>query len=157
MQNIILIGMPGSGKSTVGALLAERLGRPYLEADEELEKAAGMPIPRIFEQEGEEGFRRRETETLAELGKQSGIVLSTGGGCVTREENYPLLHQNGVIVRITRPVALLAREGRPLSLHADLNEMILKRDPLYSRFADLTVQNTGTPEETAKKILEALS
>ena len=157
MQNIILIGMPGSGKSTVGALLAERLGRPYLEADEELEKAAGMPIPAIFEREGEEGFRKRETETLATLGKMSGIVLSTGGGCVTREDNYPLLHQNGVIVRITRPVELLAREGRPLSLHADLNEMFLKRDPLYSRFADLTVENTGTPEETAQKILEALS
>lgn len=157
MQNIILIGMPGSGKSTVGALLAERLGRPYLEADEELEKAAGMPIPRIFEQEGEEGFRKRETETLDKLGKLSGIVLSTGGGCVTKEENYPLLHQNGVIVRITRPVELLAREGRPLSLHADLHDMFAKRNPLYSRFADLTVENTGTPEETAKKILEALS
>ena len=116
-----------------------------------------MPIPRIFEQEGEEGFRKRETETLSTLGKMSGIVLSTGGGCVTREENYPLLHQNGVIVRITRPVELLAREGRPLSLHADLYDMFAKRNPLYSRFADLTVENTGTPEETAKKILEALS
>lgn len=157
MQNIILIGMPGSGKSTVGALLAERLGRPYLEADEELEKAAQMPIPAIFEKEGETGFRKRETETLATLSKMSGIVLSTGGGCVTREENYPLLHQNGVIVRITRPVELLAREGRPLSLHADLHDMFAKRNPLYSRFADLTVENTGTPEETAKKILEALS
>ena len=157
MQNIILIGMPGSGKSTVGALLAERLGRPYLEADEELEKAAQMPIPAIFEKEGEAGFRKRETEMLATLGKMSGIVLSTGGGCVTREDNYPLLHQNGVIVRITRPVELLAREGRPLSLHADLHDMFAKRNPLYSRFADLTVENTGTPEETAKKILEALS
>ena len=116
-----------------------------------------MPIPAIFEKEGEAGFRKRETEMLATLGKMSGIVLSTGGGCVTREENYPLLHQNGVIVRITRPVELLAREGRPLSLHADLHDMFAKRNPLYSRFADLTVENTGTPEETAKKILEALS
>ena len=156
MQNVILIGMPGSGKSTVGRLLAEKLGRPLLEADKELEKAAGMSIPVIFANEGEAGFRRRETRILSELGKQSGTVISTGGGCVTREENYPLLHQNGVIVWITRDLNSLAREGRPLSLNADLSAMYAVRAPLYERFADFTVENDGNAEDTVNSILEVL-
>lgn len=156
MQNIILIGMPGCGKSCVGALLAQRLGRPLLEADAELVKAAGMSIPTIFENEGEPGFRRRETATLSELGKRSGAVISTGGGCVTRAENYPLLHQNGRIVWLRRDLDKLAREGRPLSLNADLSAMYAVREPLYARFADFTVDNTDAPEETVDAILEVL-
>ena len=156
MQNIILIGMPGCGKSTVGALLAQRLGRPCAEADREIEREAGMSIPRIFELEGEAGFRRRETAVLAELGKESHTVIATGGGCVTRAENYPLLHQNGRLVWLTRPVGELARGGRPLSENADLNAMYARRAPLYAKFADLTVKNTGTPEETVQTILEVL-
>lgn len=156
MQNIILVGMPGCGKSTVGALLAEKLNRPLLEADAELVKTAGMPIQVIFENEGEAGFRRRETATLAELGKRSGAVISTGGGCVTRSENYPLLHQNGTIVWLRRDLDKLAREGRPLSLNADLSVMYAVREPLYARFADFTVENTGTPAETVDAILEVL-
>ena len=156
MQNIILVGMPGCGKSTVGALLAERLGRPLLEADAELVKTAGMSIPAIFENESEPGFRRRETATLSELGKKSGAVISTGGGCVTRQENYPLLHQNGTIIWLRRDLDKLAREGRPLSLGADLAAMYAVREPLYARFADFTVDNTGTPEETVDAILEVL-
>ena len=156
MQNVILIGMPGSGKSTVGRLLAEKLGRPLLEADKELEKGAGMSIPVIFANEGEAGFRRRETRILSELGKQSGTVISTGGGCVTREENYPLLHQNGVIVWIRRDLNSLAREGRPLSLNADLSAMYAVRAPLYEHFADFTVENDGNAEDTVNSILEVL-
>ena len=156
MQNIILVGMPGCGKSTVGALLAKRLGRPLLEADAELVKTAGMSIPAIFENESEPGFRRRETATLSELGKKSGAVISTGGGCVTRPENYPLLHQNGTIIWLRRDLKKLAREGRPLSLGADLAAMYAVREPLYARFADFTVDNTGTPEETVDAILEVL-
>ena len=156
MRNIILIGMPGAGKTSIGQKLAGLLGRPCYEADDELEKTAGMTIPEIFEREGEEGFRKRETETLAALGKLSGIVLSTGGGCVTREENYPLLHQNGIIIRIDRDVNSLAREGRPLSIGADLSKMFEARDRLYARFADLTVDNNGSHEETVSRILEVL-
>ena len=156
MQNIILIGMPGCGKSTVGKILSQRLNRPLLEADADLVKAAGVPIPTIFEAEGEAGFRRRETAILAQLGKQSGTVISTGGGCVTRPENYPLLHQNGTIVWLRRDLDKLAREGRPLSLNADLHAMYATRQLLYQRFADFAVENTGTPEETADAILEVL-
>lgn len=156
MQNIVLVGMPGCGKSTVGALLARRLGRPLLEADAELVKTAGMSIPAIFENESEPGFRRRETATLSELGKKSGAVISTGGGCVTRPENYPLLHQNGTIIWLRRDLKKLAREGRPLSLGADLSAMYAVREPLYAHFADFTVDNTGTPEETVDAILEVL-
>ena len=156
MQNIILVGMPGCGKSTVGALLARRLGRPLLEADAELVKTAGMSIPAIFENESEPGFRRRETATLSELGKKSGAVISTGGGCVTRADNYPLLHQNGTIIWLRRDLKKLAREGRPLSLGADLSAMYAVREPLYASFADFTVDNTGTPEETVDAILEVL-
>ena len=156
MQNIVLVGMPGCGKSTVGALLARRLGRPLLEADAELVKTAGMSIPAIFENESEPGFRRRETTTLSELGKKSGAVISTGGGCVTRPENYPLLHQNGTIIWLRRDLKKLAREGRPLSLGADLSAMYAVREPLYASFADFTVDNTGTPEETVDAILEVL-
>lgn len=156
MQNIVLVGMPGCGKTTVGALLARRLHRPLLEADAELVKTAGMSIPTIFENESEPGFRRRETTTLSELGKKSGAVISTGGGCVTRQENYPLLHQNGTIIWLRRDLDKLAREGRPLSLGADLAAMYAVREPLYARFADFTVDNTGTPEETVDAILEVL-
>ena len=156
MENIVLIGMPGCGKSRIAALLGERLGRPVLEADEEIEKAAGMSIPEIFASEGEAGFRRRETAVLRELGKRSGCILSTGGGCVTREENYPLLHQNGVIVWRKREIAQLSKKGRPISQSRDLGELYAERAPLYARFADLVIEETETVEEAAEKILEAL-
>ena len=116
-----------------------------------------MSIPEIFAREGETGFRVRETAVLCELGKRSGTVLSTGGGCVTREENYPLLHQNGTIILLTRSIDSLAREGRPLSQGADLHAMAAVRGPLYRRFADLTVGNDGRPEETVDGILDQLA
>ena len=157
MENIVLIGMPGCGKSKIAQALGARLGRPVLEADREIEQQAGMSIPEIFAEEGEEGFRRRETAVLRELGKRSGCILSTGGGCVTREENYPLLHQNGVIVWRKRALSLLSREGRPISLSRDLGELYAERAPLYARFADHVIEETDTVEEAVEKILEVLS
>ncbi len=157
MENIVLIGMPGCGKSKLAQELGRRLDRPVLEADEEIEREAGMSIPEIFAREGETGFRQRETKVLAGLGKRSGAILSTGGGCVTRPENYPLLHQNGVIIWRKRDISLLSRKGRPISQSRDLGELYAERAPLYARFADHVIEETETVEEAAEKILEVLA
>ncbi len=153
--NIVLIGMPGCGKSTVAARLRELTGRPVLDADERAAELAGKSIPEIFAESGEAGFRALETQVLAELGKLSGAIIATGGGCVTRTENYPLLHQNGTIFWLRRDTALLPRDGRPLSQGADLAAMFDKRRPLYERFADVGIENDGAVDETARRILEA--
>ena len=155
-RNIVLIGMPGCGKSTVGKLLAEALGREFCESDALVEREAALSIPEIFRREGEAGFRKRETAALAELGKRSGAVIATGGGCVTRQENYPLLHQNGVIVRLQRQLDRLPREGRPISLQSDIGELYERRRPFYERFADLSISNDGTPAETVRAIMDKL-
>ncbi len=152
MENLILIGMPGCGKSTVGRLLAAKMGRKFVDADLAIEEAAGRPIPEIFAQQGEAGFRALETGVLEELGKQSGLVIATGGGCVTRRENYRLLHQNGRIIWLRRSLEALPTGGRPLSQTTPLEEMYEKRRPLYGQFADFSVQNDGSPEEAAEKI-----
>ena len=156
MQNIVLIGMPGSGKSTIGALLAKKLGRTLVDADAEIEQLAGKTIPEIFAQDGEDAFRNWETQVLAELGKRSGLVIATGGGCVTRQRNYPLLHQNGSIVWLRRDIQALPTDGRPLSQANDLGVMYTKRKPLYEAFADFSADNNGTPDATVSAILAHL-
>lgn len=156
MKNIVLIGMPGCGKSTIGALLAEKLGRALADADEKIIALAGKSIPEIFSQEGESVFRNWETQALTELGKQSGLVIATGGGCVTQKRNYPLLHQNGYLVWLERDWSKLPTDGRPLSQANDLGKMYAARKPLYEAFADIRIENTDTPEETVQKILDAL-
>lgn len=156
MKNIVLIGMPGCGKTTIGTLLAEKLGRTLADADEKIISLAGKSIPEIFAQDGEPTFRDWETQALTELGKQSGLVIATGGGCVTQKRNYPLLHQNGYLVWLERDYSVLPTDGRPLSQANDLGKMYAARKPLYEAFADIRVENAGTPEETAQKILDAL-
>ncbi len=157
MQNIILIGMPGCGKTTVGRPLADRLGRPLLDSDTCISEAVGMPVPEILRLEGEEGFRRRETQILSELGRGSGAVIATGGGCVTRPENYPLLHQNGVIVWIRRDLEKLPTAGRPLSQARSPEALYGERKDLYASFADITVDSDEIIEHTVSKIMEALT
>ena len=156
MKNIVLIGMPGCGKTTIGTLLAEKLGRTLADADEKIISLAGKSIPDIFAQDGEPTFRDWETKALTELGKQSGLVIATGGGCVTQKRNYPLLHQNGYLVWLERDCSVLPTDGRPLSQANDLGKMYAARKPLYEAFADIRVENAGTPAETVQKILDAL-
>ena len=156
MENVILIGMPGCGKSTVGKMLADALGKQFVDADTELVKTFGKSIPDIFAQEGEAGFREKETAILKELGKQSGLVIATGGGCVTREENYPLLHQNGTIFWLQRALDILPTDGRPLSQTNNLSDMYAVRKPMYDAFADHIIDNNGAPKDAVARILSAL-
>lgn len=156
MENIILIGMPGCGKTTVGASLAKILSRPLKDADAELEQAVGRKITEILPTDGEASFRSLESETLLDLGKQSGLVIATGGGCVTIPNNYEKLHRNGTIVWLKRDLDLLPTDGRPLSQTGHLQEMYQKRAPLYARFADFSVENSGDPQETAEEIIRIL-
>ena len=152
MENIILIGMPGCGKSTIGRLLAEKNGKTFVDTDAEIEKLAKKTIPRIFAEDGEEAFRAYETKVIAEFGKRSGLVIATGGGCVTQARNYPLLHQNGTIFLLQREIGKLATVGRPLS--TDLNAMYGTRAPLYAQFADHIVENHSTLDDAVTAILE---
>ncbi len=156
MENIILIGMPGCGKSAVGAALADKLGRTLMDADSEIIRLAGKPIPLIFYQDGEEVFRQWETKALEQLGKQSGLVIATGGGCVTKERNYPLLHQNGRLFWLLRDLSILPSDGRPLSQTHSMEEMFLVRRPMYQSFADSIIDNNGTLVETVGSIIRAL-
>lgn len=156
MENIILVGMPGCGKSTIGQLLGEKLHRPFVDADTVLEETYHRPITSIIPQDGEDAFRKMESRVLHDLGKQSGTILATGGGCVTRPENYPSLHRNGRVFWLRRDTGLLPTDGRPLSKPGKLEEMLSVRAPLYRQFADKIVENDGTPEETVFKILEEL-
>ncbi len=152
-QNIILIGMPGCGKSTIADILSKISSREAIDTDDIIRERAGISIPEIFAQEGEDGFRKRETEAAADAGKQSGKIIATGGGIVTREENYAPLSQNGLIFFIQRDIEKLPTDGRPLSQKNKLSEMYDVRLPLYRRFCDFEVKNNSTAEDCAKEIL----
>lgn len=156
MKNIVLIGMPGCGKTTVCSALAAKTGRIAVDADEELVKLAGKSIPEIFSQDGEETFRALETQVLSQLGKQSGLIISTGGGCVTRQRNYPPLHQNGVIFYLKRNLELLPTQGRPLSQQNPLELLYAQRKEQYLAFSDFVIDNNGSVEQTVATILGKL-
>lgn len=157
MQNLILIGMPGCGKSTIGQILAKLLNRKFIDADSEIINSTGMTIPQIFEQSGEAVFRQIETAVLAKLGMQSGIVIATGGGCVTKEENYHHLHRNGTIIWLKRDINELATDGRPLSKDGQLEKMYSIRKPMYENFSDFQVENQTTPDDAANAIISTLN
>ncbi len=155
-QNIILVGMPGCGKTTVGSALAKAMGRPLVDTDAMIVESAGRSIPEIFSSDGEEAFRALETEAVMAAGMMSGVVIATGGGVVTRERNYAPLSQNGRIVFIHRDVEELPIDGRPISQSTPKDELYAKRLPMYKAFADVEVENSGSVEEAVEKIFSAL-
>ena len=147
-KNIYLVGLMGAGKTTVGRQLAKRLGRKFYDSDHEIVERTGVPIPTIFEIEGEDGFRRREMQTIQELTAESGVVVATGGGAVLRQENRLRLHETGWVVYLdVPPLQLYERtkhdRNRPLLQVEDplgrLESLYTQRDPLYRETAHLVV------------------
>nr|MBQ4319373.1 AAA family ATPase [Clostridia bacterium] len=156
-RNIVLVGMPGSGKTTLGRALAEKLGREFIDTDDELVKTNGRSIPDIFANDGEAVFRKLETAEAVKAGKLSSKVIATGGGIVTVEENYRALAQNGVIIFIRRDLSQLASDGRPLMKTTTAEEMYKKRLPMYERFADASIECDGIVEHGVQRLMEAIN
>lgn len=145
MGNIVLIGMPGTGKSLIGKLLAELTGKTLQDTDAKIKEEAKMTIPEIFEKEGETGFRDRESAICKKLGKERNLIIATGGGAILRPENVDALRQNGTLVHITRSIDKLPTRGRPLSKNIEtLKKMEAQRMPLYKSAADITFRNNYT-------------
>lgn len=154
-QNIILIGMPSCGKSTVGKLVAESLGRKFIDTDAFVpEYSKGFSPAECIEKLGVPEFRRIESEIVKRFGKESGLVIATGGGVPTVYENYAPLHANGIMIRIDRPLSELSVDGRPLSQGVFLDTLYRERLPFYEAFEDGKVQSQSTPESTAKAVIE---
>lgn len=148
--NLILVGMMGSGKTTMGRALARHLGKSFVDSDEEIQKRTGVTIAHIFDIEGEAGFRQREGAVIRDLLEQDNMVLSTGGGTVLTEQNRALLRQNGLVVYLKASVHDLWQRtrhdrSRPLlqtaDPHAKLAELFQQRDPLYREVADIVIQS----------------
>jgi shikimate kinase len=166
--NIILVGPMGAGKTTIGRLLSQSLGNEFYDSDRVIEENAGADIPWIFEKEGEDGFRRRETHALYELtnNMDKPIVLATGGGAVMREENRAILHNGGLVVYLYATVnQQLVRTSksnhRPLlqngNPRATLSKLFALRDPLYKEVAHIVVEtDTRHPKSVAKKVWDTI-
>ena len=154
-ENIILIGMLGVGKTTVGKALGEEMGRTCVDVDHELEKEIGNISTYITEQ-GEPAFREKEAEMIAKFGTQTGLIISTGGGCVTVPKNFAHLRQNGRIYQLTQPVENLSTSGRVLSSGGieRLRELEATRTPMYESFAQCIVKHNRNAPETVATILE---
>ena len=155
-QNIAFIGMPGCGKTRVGEQLSQILGREHVDIDHALERKLGTSCSEFIREHGEEAFRREETALLSEVAKRSRLVISCGGGVVTRQENYPLLHQNSRIVMLDRPLDELATKGRPLSQRDGVHKLAEQRMPAYRGWADLVVHSTDSARHTAQKVAAEL-
>ncbi|MBU3588860.1 MULTISPECIES: shikimate kinase [unclassified Polynucleobacter] len=152
-NNIFLIGLMGAGKSTVGKLLAKKLGRRFLDADHVIEDRCGVKIPVIFEMEGEDGFRKREAQAIKDITAEHDVILATGGGAVLLPENRQFLSERGTVIYLhANPMELWHRtkggEGRPLLKNGDakkiLENLYAIRDPLYREIADYVIE-TGKP------------
>ena len=150
--NLVLVGMPGCGKTTVGQALARLSGKPFVDLDEEIVRRADKPIPEIFRTEGEEAFRALEAQALAEICAQSGQVIATGGGAVLRAENRDIMRRAGRVYFLRRALEELPTDGRPLSQKGSLEEMYRVRKPLYSAAADTVIDNSVALEATAELI-----
>lgn len=159
LANISIIGMPGCGKSTIGAALAKRLGKTFVDLDAEIERRTGHNIPDIFAQEGEDAFRRYEAETLADVAKQNRQVIACGGGVIKSAANVRALRQNGPVLWVRRPLEKLATGGRPLSKGgAALKQLEAERTPLYEAAASAVLDNTASLSqavEAAAALFEA--
>ncbi len=155
LANLVLIGMPGCGKSTVGRALAKLTGRAFVDLDEGIEAEEGRSVPDIFSARGEAYFREKETALLARHAAHGGQVISVGGGAVLSEENRILMKQNGLVVCLDRPTDELVTDGRPLSAGGlpALQKMYKERAPLYRALADVTIPVCGTPDDCAARIL----
>ena len=156
MCNIVLIGMAGCGKSTIGKVLAEKLNKELVDTDQMIENVENMPIPEIIEKFGEVHFRNCENAAVILAGREKECIIATGGGVVTRVENYNPLKQNGIIVFINRDADLLPTNGRPLSQIHGVKALYEKRMPLYRQFADVEVDGNGTVEEVADRIIKEI-
>ena len=155
--NVVLIGMPGSGKSTVGREVAKQLNREFIDTDEEIVKRAGVDIPTLFKEKGEAYFRKLESEVIKDVGKLTGKVIATGGGVVKDILNKYPLHSNGKIFYIDRKVELLASEGRPLSKSKEeIIRLYEERKDKYLAFSDVKIENNGKLENAVKGVINNL-
>ena len=154
--NVVLIGMPGAGKTTSGRALARLTRRPFIDLDDAFTVDAGITPAEFIQTYGEEAFRQRETAVLRSYASRSGLVIACGGGVVTRPENYAPLHQNGTIVLIDRPLEQLSAKGRPLSQSRGIEQLAHERMGLYRLWADVTLPCTGSPAGDAEFIRRSL-
>ncbi|MBO5332481.1 MAG: shikimate kinase [Clostridia bacterium] len=157
MCNIVLIGMAGCGKTTVGKILSEKLEKEFIDTDEMIVNTENKPIPEIFAEKGEDYFRWCENIAVNLAGKEKNCVIATGGGVITRQENYFPLKQNGIIVFINRDADLLPTNGRPLSQMHGVKELYEKRMPLYREFAHIEIDGNGTVDEVAESIIKEIN
>ena len=157
-QNIVLVGMPGSGKSTLGRMLAKKTGKAFYDSDSEIEKQTGMCIPDYFSKYGEDGFRAIETDVIKRLSLLGGIVIATGGGTVIRSENIDSLAKNGIIVYLDRPISdIKITSNRPLTRSVDdLKKKYYERHEMYEKSADITVMVKGSEKSTLSTLINAL-
>ena len=160
MKNIVLIGMPACGKSTIGYWLSKKINYPFVDVDRYLEEKENRIISDIFSNEGEEYFRELETKYLKELSEKEGIIISTGGGAIKNKENIDILKENGIIVFLNRTIDDISRENhrnRPLLQNPDnLQKLYDERIKLYRRYADIIIKNDDSIDVIVERIITSL-